>query len=75
MAAYSTLGGNIDKIQEVISTLEKEKGNWTNVIYTDSSVKNTVLNKLDDVITDLKAFKTTCENNGSQMNSNAKWDK
>ena len=75
MAAYSTLGGNIDKLEDIISTLESEKGNWANTIYTDSSAKNTVLVKLDEIITELKAFKNTCETNGSQMNDYAKWDK
>lgn len=74
MAAYNTLNGNTEKIQQIIEVLEREKGNWSNVIYTDAAIKSFINDKLEDIISDLKDFKINCETNGSQMNTNAKWE-
>ena len=72
MIPYATLGNNIEKIQEIITSLEQEKGNWSKIIYTDSAIKNNVLNKIDEIISELKKFKADCEISGKRMELNAK---
>lgn len=74
MTAYNTLNGNTEKIQQIIEILEREKGNWSNVIYTDAAIKNNIANKLDDIISELKDFKINCEAKGNQMSISAKWE-
>lgn len=70
---YTTIGGQVGELGEVITKLTTVKDKWDEVVSSNEPFYKEFINDIDDLIKHLNGYKGYMETKGKDLKKYAKW--